>query len=155
MSRYEEMRQTVSEAIQKSHQYQQRSYQNLTKLLHDFKQYCEIPPESFLIIPADKKPEQTQYNVPLAANFEDGFWCVGMLINLVGQRVKVKICIREQQGKGKLVVKLGNLPGLQEIDPADQKQREEFFDRIVDVIKRFYSGADQPEDSEIKQIGFN
>ena len=74
-------------------------------------------------------------------------------MNLVNQRTLVQICVREQ--KGKLLVRLGRKPSPREIDPGDQKQREELFDSIVDAVKRFYSGEDQSDGSEIKRVGFN
>ena len=164
MTKFEEMCEARAQCTKAWTDYRNRSYQNLGTLARGFMARCAIPDDCVSYAPLDKEAEPNRtYALPGAVHFDssDLYWHLGIVLTLTEAknsfpipRALLEMAVREQSGK--LLVKRGKDDKPQEIDLADKKQCDDFYDSIADRVKRFYAANPEniPDDTTVRKIGF-
>jgi hypothetical protein len=157
MSRYEEMEEAVNSVRRKWTSNQQASYKAAGIIVKGFEQYCEFPQGHIFLMPLDKKPKDgSKYNVIGAMHYgEDGFWHLGLGMNISAQRWVLNLGITERNGK--TVVKLLADGQPREVDLTNEAGRNDLYDFMArGIVKWFDSSAlDELDGATTKQIGFH
>jgi len=164
-SKFDELCSTFAGEYNTFIEYRQQCWQHLAFIIKGFSDYCEIPKESFQIVPPDKPDDENNYAVPQAAQFSntDGLWHIGFVITLaetprhVHPRLHLMIEIALGKRDGKVVAKYGWTDLPREIDLDDETQRRAFYDGIIERIKARL--VKRPQDligktSDTNPIGF-
>jgi hypothetical protein len=161
VSKFEEMLQASALTRKQWSRYRERTYTNLSKLVNGFVTYVQIPRECISFRPLDKEPEDGwTYNLIGATHYKDGFWNLGLCVTLSNQPItpssgpRLLLAISMKERDGKVLVKryLTDKPRTLNLD--DENQCNEFYENIVDDIKKFYEQSLPDSDDTPNSIGF-
>jgi hypothetical protein len=128
--------------------YQERCVRHYHKLVSGFMQYSGIPNNKLEIVPVNEEPRAgASYGIPGEMHFdkESRFWHLAFVLTLhiapnviyPQQRIRMIICLMEKAGK--VYVKYDPEGDIKEIDLKDEKQCEEFYDFIVNRVKKYFT----------------
>jgi hypothetical protein len=139
MSKYLEMQKAVQDGMGMWEKYRERCYQHLAFLVKGFISYCQIPRENITFSPLNKKAEEgTKYYLVGASHYAvDGFWHLGVCLNLGLRTALIELCVSERNGK--VFVKIGRDGKQREVDLADNTQCEDFYEGIIKIVKDFFT----------------
>jgi hypothetical protein len=147
MTKYEEIKEAAATGEGLFRERRQRCWQYGLMLAYNFASYCGIPPEQLRILrwngwkaPATFEDAEPGYNfTPTGAmkfDEESQSWRFGVRIRLGGAGwVFCGLGVADSNGKA-LIEVARNKPRL--VDFSDEKQRNELYDYIVEVIKECY-----------------
>jgi hypothetical protein len=170
MSKYEEMSAVAVKGRKDFADYRQRSWQNFSRLVRGFIDYCGIPQDRIMYLRWNRLTgEDREYQeprdggrwaLPGAVEFdeEDGYWHLGLCVTLTKPGTfppmwfAFTLCISEQQGK--LMVKTGLIEQPRTLDPLDTFDCAQLYEDIVDVVM---ARMKEPERrlEQRKKIGFD
>lgn len=157
-TKFEEMRAAARDSLNRKAEYQQRCFSHMQRLYRGFLKYCEIPENqvSFWrwngLVGEEAEFTRLQKNEPnnvLTAMVlgEDGFWRLGLRINLMAGAVFFPIWISERDGAA--VTKIAD--ETISIDLDNERQCAEFYDKVVDRVKETFSDGKK---SKTRGYGF-
>jgi hypothetical protein len=163
-SKYEEMCEAAGTARRLREERHNRCLGYLCRIVSGLIQHCEIPEEQIAYSRWDGKgntyqraEEGMKYTVPGAAvlDEEDDYWRLGIRITLtpagfwLSHIVFAVLCVSEE---GRMpLVKISPRGKPRQLDLDDPNQCREFFDGIVETIKK---GLLDPRKAMSSQIGF-
>jgi hypothetical protein len=97
-----------------------------------------------------------RYTIPGSLHYEpsDGFWHLGLGLNIAGQRLLLEVCIASSKDKTR--VRRGSDGPIREIDLANEGQRNAFYDEIAAWVMSYFDVELDPFDGTVtKKIGFH
>jgi hypothetical protein len=139
-TKFEEMRESVSQAVKKWEEYHHQCIKDLHLLVQGFVAYSEIPRDKIYFLRVDEDPEEgKKYGMVGAMHWgPDGFWHLGLAVELHPfKTILIELCV--DNNKGKLFVKAGKDGRVRELDLANKDRCDEFYESIVEKVKQFFT----------------
>lgn len=154
-SKYEEMCDVAETARKNWNIHRDHCRQHMASLIAGMRSYCGIPDERINYLRWNEEmrvftgPEKGNYTLPGAMTFDDVGDCrIGISIMLTPSAVAFGLFVSEKDGK--VNVKLGPNKAIP-IDLNNPSQCNEFYDSIVDNIKRTFT---ETQKADADPIGF-
>jgi hypothetical protein len=155
VTKYEEMCDVAATVSTNWIEHRNRCMQRMASLITGMRSYCGIPNERINYLSWNEEmrlftgPEEGNYAMPSAMTFDDVGDCrIGVSIMLMPSTVTFGLFVSENDGK--VYVRLGPDKAVL-IDLSNPSQCNEFYDSIVDNVKRTFT---EPQKADADPIGF-